>query len=77
MSDELLGWTERGVLALERIAAALEQQNVMLSSVEPPACLHPEDKRVDESTMGHPRWKCTDCGFAMGYEDIAGSVNGD
>jgi transposase-like protein len=67
--------TERIAAALERIAAALETQNGLLAQqavlldAEPQPCLHPEDKRIDESTMGHPRWRCTECGFRDGYEE--------
>jgi len=33
--------------------------------VRPPECLHPEDKRLDASTMGRrDRWICRVCGYA-------------
>ncbi len=31
-----------------------------------PGCHHPEDKRVDASTMGHRAWYCRVCGH---YEE--------
>lgn len=32
-----------------------------------PGCPHPEDKRVDASTMGHRAWYCKECGH---YEEV-------
>jgi transposase-like protein len=64
---------ERAVVALERIAAALEVQNAMLNPENAPehVCGHPEDKREDFSTMGNPRWRCTECGFKAGFDEGA------
>ncbi len=32
-------------------------------------CTHPEDKREDRSTMGHPRWRCLACGYLSDTEE--------
>jgi hypothetical protein len=59
----------RAIKLLERIAVALERQNVIMAAVggaaESDACVHPLEDREDLSTMGHPRWRCK-CGFTFG-----------
>jgi len=35
----------------------------------PAVCRHPEEKRIDASSMGHPdRWVCK-CGYKHGFEE--------
>lgn len=31
-------------------------------------CTHPEDSRIDMSTMGHPRWQCGVCDYIFDPE---------
>lgn len=34
-----------------------------------PECEHPKDRRRNESTMGHKRWRCLDCGHMEEVDD--------
>ena len=54
---------ERAVVALERIAAALEGVSD-LADQSPTVCTHPEDDRIDFGvTRGQADWQCRRCGF--------------
>lgn len=55
----------RGVVALERIAAVLEDVGRPASqrTEDPPACLHPADARVEFGGMGESDgFQCRACG---------------
>lgn len=58
---------ERIAIALERIAVALEAWSATPEQIAVP-CHHPDDERIDRSTMGRPRWTCKLCGFSVGME---------
>lgn len=65
------GLHERMVVALERIAEALEAWEAA-PQLDEPACAHPLKDRRDYSTMGRERWECVACGARVGMEDIGG-----
>ena len=69
-TDEAL--RERTVVALERIAALLDewvgmqraQHAAFTAAQEPIPCPHPPEEREDRgSTMGTEKWRCKLCGF--------------
>lgn len=66
------GLFERAVLALERIALALEALTVAPEETPAPVdtgCAHPEDQRISFGvTDGQPDWQCGACG----YRTVAG-----
>jgi hypothetical protein len=35
-------------------------------------CLHPPEARQDFSTLTASRWRCRECGFSVGLEDVRG-----
>jgi hypothetical protein len=43
-----------------RITVVLEQSDI--PEQLPGVCVHPEDSRIDMSTMGRKRFKCRECG---------------
>lgn len=54
----------RMLAAFERIADALDA--IVGQDAGAVACAHPESARDhSESTMGHPRWTCTACGYKV------------
>lgn len=52
---------------LVSMRAAIDAALAVLSEDEPPEpqeCRHPEEARIDKSTMGHPdAWQCGICGY--------------
>ena len=62
--------TERGAEALVQIAAVLavliDLALVSATAVDGP-CPHPEDERVNMSTMGRMCWRCKRCGHTVGF----------
>lgn len=50
------------VIEILEAAAAAIRAVVFCPESPPAACDHPEDQRIDLSTMGHPRWQCKLCG---------------
>ena len=51
------------------LRAAVDAALALLSAEEPEqskGCQHPEERRVDMSTMGHRKWRCRDCGHEEG-----------
>lgn len=60
MSEQLLA---RAVVALEKIAAALELATTPVVDVAPAGCPHPSEQRVDFSAGPIEEWECRKCGF--------------
>ena len=60
---------DRAIRALEHIGEELMALRMALLSFAPeidpadPGCLHPEDQRIDLSTMGIVEWQCGVCAF--------------
>ena len=56
---------EAALAVIEILEAAAAAIRAVISSPEespPAACDHPEDQRIDLSTMGVTRWQCKVCG---------------
>jgi len=67
MTPEQEALAARAVAALEQIAVVLTAMQMTLVGEGAPPCPHPESERVDRgSTMGHPRWRCKQCGHDEG-----------
>lgn len=70
---------ERVIVALERIAAAVEvlAQNLALTAPEPaPVCAHPFDQIVFIGTNSEPAWRCGVCEAAVTEADYTTRARG-
>jgi rubrerythrin len=47
---------------LDALEVALVSESGSASALEP-VCVHPMDRRRDESSMGVTRWTCLECGY--------------
>jgi hypothetical protein len=64
MTDADRALIDRGVVALESIAATLEVLASGAVAAPDVVCQHPEDRRdTTGSVMGRMVWTCKDCGF--------------
>ena len=73
MNEQLL---TRGVIALERIATALEQFALPSGETTPVGCEHPEEQRLSLSSMGEPEeWVCgvKTCRFHFKATELVGA----
>lgn len=50
---------------LVSMRAAIDAALILLGEEEeqPQGCQHPQESRLDMSTMGHIRWQCGLCGY--------------